>query len=98
MDITIQGSVDPNCIRLGKEFGVSVRTDEAAEDVVPRLNLDWVTSVVDGRGNGTLTMGAEGSVEPDAFHYVVQEFVVCFGAFDVGPLVDISEIFPALVR
>ena len=97
MDIRIYGSVDSDYVRIGEEFGFSVRTNEIAEDFVARLNLDRAASIIDSRRYGGFAIRAEGRVEPDAFHCVVQELVVCFGAFDFGPLVDIGEVFTALV-
>ena len=97
MDISIHGPVDPNGIWLGKELGFAVCTNEAAEDLIARFDLDWMASVVDGRRYGRLAIGAEGSVEPNAFHCVVQELVVCLGAFDFGPSVDFKEVHFAFV-
>lgn len=97
MDISVNGPVDPDCVRFGEEFGFAIRTDEAAEDSVARFDLDWAASVVDGGGDGASAMRADASVEPDAFHCVVQELVVCVGAFDFGPSIDISEVFLASV-
>lgn len=88
MDISIHRPVDPDRVRLGEELGFPVRTDEAAEDFVSRLDPHWTATIVDGRRYGGLAVGTECPVEPDAFHCVVQELVVCFGAFDFGPLVD----------
>lgn len=88
MDITIHRPVDPDCVRLGEELGFAVRTDEAAEDFVSRLDLHSPATIVDGCGYGGLAVGTKCSIEPDAFHCVVQELVVCFGAFDFGPIVD----------
>ena len=98
MDITIYWPVDPDAIRLGKVFGFAARTDKTAKDFVARFDLYWVASVVDGCGYGGSAIGAEGSAEPDTFHRVVQELVVCFGALDLGPPVDIGEMLFALIR
>ena len=97
MDVSIQGPVDADGIRLREEFGFAVRTDEAAEDFVARFDRDRATSIVNRRGYRGLAIGAKCSVEPDAFHCVVQELVVGLGAFDVGPFVDFREMFLALV-
>ena len=50
VNITIDGPVNPDAIRLGKIFGFAARTHEAAEDFVARFDLDWAASVVDGCG------------------------------------------------
>ena len=97
MDVTIYGPVDFDGIRLGKVFGFAVRMDEAAEDFVALLDLDWAASVIDSHGYSGSAIGAEGSVEPDAFHRVVQELVVCFGALNFGPPVDTGKMFFAFV-
>lgn len=95
MDISIHGPVEPDCVRLGEELGFAVRTDEAAEDFVSRLHLNWAASVINGCRYGALAVGAGCSVEPDTFHCVVQELVVCFAAFGFGPFVDFREVdFP----
>lgn len=93
VDISIHGPVDPDSIRLGEELGFAIRTDEAAEDFVARFDIDWAASVVHDCGYGALAIGAEGSIEPDSFHCVVQKLVVCLGAFDFGPSVDFGEVF-----
>ena len=97
MDITVYGSVDVDGIRLGKVFGFAVRTDEAAEDFIALLDLDRAASVVDSHGCSGSAIGAKGSVKPDAFHRVVQELVVCFGALNFGPPVDTGKMFFAFV-
>ena len=97
VDVIIYGPIGPDGIRLREKFGFAVRTDEAAEDFVARFDLDGTASVLDCHGYGGVAIGAESSVEPDAFHCVVQKLVVCFGAFDFGPLVDIGEVLFALV-
>ena len=97
MDVTIYGPVDFDGIRLGKVFGFAVRMDEAAEDFVALLDFDWAASVVDSHGYSGSAIGAEGSVEPDAFHRIVQELVVCFGALNFGPPVDTGKMFFAFV-
>ena len=97
MDIAVHGPVDPDGIRLGKVFGVAVRTDEAAEDFIALLDLDRAASVVDSHGYSGSAIGAVGSIEPDTFHRVVQELVVCFGALNLGPPIDTGKMFFAFV-
>ena len=97
MNVTIYGPVDPNGIRLGKNFGFTVRTDEVAEYFVALLDLDRAASVVNSHGYIGSAIGTEGSVEPDAFHRVVQELVVCFGALNFGPPVDTGKMYFAFV-
>ena len=98
MDVTVYGPVDFDGVRLGKVFGFAVRSHEAAEDFIALLDLNRAASVVDSRGYSRSAIGAEGSVEPDAFHRVVQELVVCFGALNFGPPVDTGKVFFAFVR
>ena len=97
MNIIIHGPVDPDGIRLGEVIGFAVRTDEAAEDFIALLDFDRAAPVVDSHGYSGSAIGAEGSIESDAFHRVVQELVVCFGALNFGPPVNTGKIFFAFV-
>ena len=97
VDVSVDGPVEPDRVGLGEEVGLAVRADEVAEDFVARLDLDGAASVVDGCGYGAYAVGARCSVEPNAFHGVVQQLVVCFGAVGFGPLVDFGEVRFALV-
>ncbi len=97
VDVRINGSVEPDGVRVGEEFRFAVRANKAAKDFVAGLNPDRAASIIDGRGYGTFTVGAEGPVEPDAFHCIVQEPVVCLGAVNFGPLVDVEKVGFSLV-
>ena len=97
MDIAIHRPVDPDRIRLGEELCFAVCTDEAAKDFFAWFEVYWVASVVYGGRYGALAIRAKGSIEPDSFHCVVQELVICFDAFGFGPFVDFGEVLFALV-
>lgn len=85
MDVILHRPIDLHRVRLRKEFGFAVCIDKADEDFVSGLDGDGTAVVVDGLGDRAESVGAKGSVESDAFHGVVEQFVVCFGACGFRP-------------
>lgn len=58
-------------------FPADRNTHKAAEDLVTRLHRDWAPIVIDGHCRGGLAVRAERAVEPNPFHAVMQETIVC---------------------
>lgn len=98
MDVVLHGSVDAHSIRVREELRLPVGVDETDEHLVARLDRHWPASIVNRGRNLALPIRAEGAVEADSFHGIMEQLIIRFRAIHLGQPVDLGKVNFALVR
>lgn len=87
MYVIFHGSVNAHFIRLGEELFFTVGIDKTDEYLVTRLNFYLAISILNGRLYCRFAIGAEGPIETDSFHGIVENLVVRFDRIQFGETV-----------
>ena len=88
MKVAFHRPVDPYSVGFGEELGFPVGINEANKNLVTGIQSDWSTSVVDSCLDSGFAVGAKGAVESDAFHRVVEEFIISLHRVQFGKAID----------
>ena len=88
VDVALHRPVDIDLVWVGEILRLAVCADEAAEDLIAGLDVDFATVVVDGQMGGGKAVGAKCAAETDTFHCVVEKLLIRLGAGGLCKLVD----------
>lgn len=88
MYVIFQGSVNAHCVGLGEELFFAVCIHKTNKYLVARFDSDLTISVPNGRLYRRFAIGAEGTVETDSFHGIVEYLVIRFGRIQFGEAIN----------
>lgn len=98
MDVVLHRPIEPDRVGLREEFGLAVGFHEAHKDFVSRLDFDGATAIVNRRLHRGFAVRAKGTIEPNAFHGIVEQLVICLRRVHFGNPVNLRQMDFSLIR
>ena len=92
MDVAIEWPIDVDLVWIREVLSLAVGVNEAAEDLVARLDVDLAAVVIDRCVRGGETIRTRRAIEANAFHGIVKQLLVGFGSRSLCQLVDRWEV------